>query len=194
MRESVSARRIGWRARATVPASPRSIGAIGTCKALVMTQIPPPVKSLVRCGPRRKPSFSCSASPTSHSAPRLWPPALNLGPYVGSNAQGGIPEAGLVLTNGSSATVMNNIFANLDQSLIRDQVDFVVYGGGGPHPKPASIIVNGNISQDDTNGSIANDDFNENLSTNQIACSRMLTATTSCLIKLLTRSTARSIR
>ncbi len=86
---------------------------------------------------------------------------LNLGPYLGSNAQGGIPEAGLVTSNGISATVMNNVFANLDQSLVRDHVDFVVYGDGGSHPKPAQVVVVGNVSQAATNGSIPADDFNE---------------------------------
>ena len=45
---------------------------------------------------------------------------LRLGPRAGSNAQSGIPEAGLVTTLGSSATVMNNLFANLDTSRVDD--------------------------------------------------------------------------
>ena len=92
---------------------------------------------------------------------------LNIGPYVGSNAQGGIPEAGLVTTNGTSATVMNNVFANLDQSLVRDHVDFTIYGDGLPHPKQSLVIVTGNLSQDDTNDSIVDDDFNRNLNPTQ---------------------------
>ena len=86
---------------------------------------------------------------------------LHYGPYVGSDAHGGIPEAGLVTTNGTSATVMNNIFANLDQSIVRDHVDFEVWGDGGPHPKPADVFISFNISQDHTNPSIIQGDFNE---------------------------------
>jgi hypothetical protein len=90
---------------------------------------------------------------------------FHYGPYVGSNAQGGIPEAGLVTTNGTSATVMNNIFANLDQSIVQDHLDFVIWDTdrGGPHPKPSLVIVSGNLSQDDTNKSIPQDNFNVNL-------------------------------
>ncbi|MEM9825824.1 MAG: Ig-like domain-containing protein [Planctomycetota bacterium] len=76
---------------------------------------------------------------------------LTLDPQPGRDTDQLIPETGLLLTGGSSATVANNVFSNLHQSLVVEETRPAGFSSGGPdlHPKPAEVIVTANVFQHD---------------------------------------------
>ena len=75
---------------------------------------------------------------------------LGSDPLPGQQTDQLIPEVGLMLTGGTSATVINNVFANLHQSLVREET---ALGGFSAGPdltlRPADVIVTANVFQDD---------------------------------------------
>jgi hypothetical protein len=70
---------------------------------------------------------------------------LRLDPFVGFNTDQLLPETGVLLTGGSSGTILNNVFSNLHQGLVLEDPlgDF--------HPKHAGFdniaVVTGNVFQ-----------------------------------------------
>ncbi|WP_419194790.1 tandem-95 repeat protein [Novipirellula herctigrandis] len=74
---------------------------------------------------------------------------LRLDPAAGLNIDQLYPETGILLTGGSSGTVLNNVLSNLHQGVVNE---FTTFSGFFPnntdvHPKPGSVIVTGNAFQ-----------------------------------------------
>ena len=76
---------------------------------------------------------------------------FGLDPVPGSRADQLLPETGLMLTGGSSATVLNNVFSNLHQPLVREATFESGFSSAGPDLtlKPADVIVSANTFQYD---------------------------------------------
>ncbi|WP_197171062.1 tandem-95 repeat protein [Novipirellula aureliae] len=66
---------------------------------------------------------------------------LHLAPADGSNIDQVLPETGILLTGGSSGTVLNNVLSNLHQGVVNE----ITYSGA--HPKPGETIVVSNTFQ-----------------------------------------------
>ncbi len=74
---------------------------------------------------------------------------LRLDPTGNLNIDQLIPETGILLTGGSSATVMNNVLSNLHQGVVSEITKTVSFSANGPnvHPKPSVAIVTANVFQ-----------------------------------------------
>ncbi|TWU47287.1 hypothetical protein Poly51_50860 [Rubripirellula tenax] len=77
---------------------------------------------------------------------------LRLDPAEGLNIDQLLPETGILLTGGSSGTVVNNVFSNLHQGFVDEYATFtgffnVTNNNPNVHPKPAISVVTANVFQ-----------------------------------------------
>ncbi|WP_231615288.1 tandem-95 repeat protein [Novipirellula artificiosorum] len=74
---------------------------------------------------------------------------LRLDPAAGLNIDQLLPETGVLLTGGSSGTVLNNVFSNLHQGVVNEITKTGGFSSGAAdqHPKPGATIVTGNTFQ-----------------------------------------------
>ena len=76
---------------------------------------------------------------------------LRLDPAPGLNIDQLLPETGILLTGGSSGTVVNNVLSNLHQGVVSEITKFTSFAGPANeadlHPKPGITIVTANTFQ-----------------------------------------------
>ncbi|MCC9644859.1 pre-peptidase C-terminal domain-containing protein [Rhodopirellula sp. JC740] len=77
---------------------------------------------------------------------------LRIDPQPGVELDQLLPETGVMLTGGSSATLINNVLANLNQSVVVEET--MPFGFSDPnnpdqHIKPADVVVTNNLFQHD---------------------------------------------
>lgn len=76
---------------------------------------------------------------------------LRLDPQPGTELDQLLPETGVLLTGGSSATLINNVLSNLNQSVVMEETKFSGFSSTGTdfHAKPSEVVVTNNLFQYD---------------------------------------------
>ncbi|WP_145417286.1 tandem-95 repeat protein [Planctomycetes bacterium K23_9] len=78
---------------------------------------------------------------------------LRLDPQPNRDTDQLINETGVMVAGGASPTLLNNVFLNLHESVVREETRFDGFGearrGSDQHPKPMEVIVVGSVFQHD---------------------------------------------
>jgi hypothetical protein len=82
--------------------------------------------------------------------PDLVSAGLRLDPQPGFDTDQLINETGVMITQGSSPALLNNVFLNLHESVVVEQSSFAGFGVGSRfNPKPMEVVVVGSVFQHD---------------------------------------------